>query len=461
MITPEVGKIKENRITKFIICTEDCSGLGFAKMLLDGNTSRGKPREERAQTEVILAVSPKDNEDDLERLDMVGQGMVPKEDFDYIFGKRKEYREWAWIFDMNILSSQAEQLRTEGFYVFGGHGLTDKMEHDRAFGVQLVDKAGLDSPPTKEFKNKAEATTFMDENSEKAYIFKPDEPDDEKGWVTTVPGNDNDVKANREIYDYLESVEGDGEFILQERQKGVELNIEMWLYKGEPFFSHANFECKRKDDKDLGKMIGCAQDIEFLIPLRCKVLNETIWKLIKLPEFEDFTGMVDMNVIVADNRYWFLEFCGRFGYNSHPNLFLTLALSPLQEILSDFILGNVEDFSRHFRAGFGASITVWVDNQISGIPITFDDEQDVASRFYHFDTYTDDGENYKLAGYAHEVGIMCAHDYDLKSASDEVMNKIDHVHYSGITHRTDLNKEDYLSNPQERYVACMAMKLFE
>jgi hypothetical protein len=77
-------------IEKFIIVTQDMSGEGFAKILLDqGN-------------EVILALSPKDNEEKLDRLDMVAQGVVDIVLFEEIWKNRSKYKDWAWIFDMNF-----------------------------------------------------------------------------------------------------------------------------------------------------------------------------------------------------------------------------------------------------------------------------------------------------------------------------------------------------------------------
>ena len=202
---------KKKEITKFIICTRDYSGLGFAKILLDGNTGRGNPRENREPVEVILAVKPKDTEDDMERFDMVGEGMVEKVGLEEIFKIRKEYKDFLWVFDGNHNSEYADLLRSEGFTVFGGDSLTDKMEHDRSFGMSLIEKAGLDSPPSTEFQDKADALAFLDENYFKAYVFKPDEPNEEQGWCTTAPENDNDEKANREIYEYLESTTDEAE----------------------------------------------------------------------------------------------------------------------------------------------------------------------------------------------------------------------------------------------------------
>lgn len=450
---------KKSMFSKFIVVTQDYSGLGFATMLQDESDGLGDPRKPKQPIEVILAYKPKDDEDDELGFNQVGEGMVEKEELDELFKKRFKYRDYAWIWDGNHHSDMADKLRSEGFAVLGGHQLADKMEHDRNFGLSLIEKAGLTTPEYKEFKDVAEGISFLEENEEIAYVFKPDEPDN-RAWVTTCPDSDHDTQANLEIRKFLESQSGTGTFVLQERKKGVEINVEVWLYEGTPFFSHANFESKRKYNGDWGKMVGCSQDIEFVIPLDCRIMRDTLAKLIKMPEFKDYTGFVDLNLIVADNEYYFLEFCARFGYNAHPNLFLTLAIQPLSTIVSKMLTGDVDDFYALFRAGFGASITMWIDDPVQGLPIMFDEAEETQSRFFHFDTYKD-GDDYYLAGYANEVGIICAHDYDVHSAAEEVLAKFNRIHYSGHAGRTDLAMKNYQSNPEERYIACVAMKLFD
>ena len=454
---PSQKEEKVNKISKFIVISKDASGFGLSLMLKSGSASRGNPREPH-NTEVIFSIIPKDDDDCLESLEKVGENMVDRMYFDDIWKDRKNYNDWLFIFDQNHNSDKAMQLRKEGFMVFGGLELSDKMEHDRNFGLSLVKKIGLPLPDFCEFSDISQGLEYLDANEDIAYVFKPDEPDD-KSWVTTCPNHDNDTKANREIYNFLKSQNNSTPFILQERKKGIEINIEAFVYDGEMFFAQANFENKRKYNGELGKMIGCSQDTCFHVPVDCKIIKDTIGKLVELPEFSDYTGFLDMNLIVADNEYYFLEFCGRFGYNAHETLLLGIGISPFSEIISDWVLGKTENFYRHFRSGFGASVSAMIDDPVMGLPIMFDDETDI-SRFYMYDVYMEDDEYY-LAGYANEVGIAISHDYDIKSACEDAISRMKRIHYPGVAFRTDLPLTNYFNNPIERYNACMSMRLFE
>lgn len=427
---------------KFVIVTQQFEGLGFAKILKEeGN-------------KVIVAFNPK-KEDDLKGYDLIGRGIVPVLPLEQVLKKRQSMKDWIFWWDMNFLPEIADKLRKEGFKVLGGYTLSDKSEHDRNFGIELIKRAGLVSPATKEFTNIKEALTFLDANPETAYVFKPDDQNGES-WVTTAPENENPTKANRELYTFLKSQKDNGTFLLQEKKTGIEVNIEFLVFQGKPFLAHANFESKKKDNSDLGRMIGCAMDVDFIIPLDSRILKDTLWKLIKLPEFKNYTGRVDLNLIVSDNEYWFLEFCNREGFNASPNMFVNLALIPLGEIIYNWVNGKTDNFYSYFKKGFGSTITCWLDKPVIGLPITFSDE--IEKKFYAFDMFVKEGQEL-LSGYSNEVGIICAHDYDIKSSADEVLENFNKVHYQGKTGRTDINRTDYRSNPQERYIALRAMNL--
>lgn len=353
---------------------------------------------------------------------------------------------------------KADQLKKEGFMVLGGSELAHMMEKDREFGAEIAKKAGVNPPPTYEFSDIQSGLDLLESNPETAYVFKPDEPDD-KAWTTTIPDSERNDKANRELYEFLRVMpEGKGDYILQERKSGIEINIEIFVYQGKAFFAHANYECKKKSNRDLGEFGGCAFDIEFVVPVDCKLVQDTVGNLLKLPEFKNYIGILDMNLICGDNQYWFLEFCARFGYNALPNLIFNLGISPFGEIMSDFLTGNVKDFYKHFRVGYGASITLRKETRVSGLPILIDETID--HKFYHFDTYKEN-EMYYLSGYGEEVGIVMGMDYDIKSASEEALKNLDKISFPGKSARTDIDQTNFLNNPLERNIASEAMKLFD
>lgn len=437
----------EEKDKKFIIFTEDYSGFGFSKMIIDAGYN------------CVLVTALKEEEEKEEEFNLVGRGIVPKITKKNFLSNKEKFKNYYIIFDFNHNWEIGEQLRSEGFKVFGGQELTYKMEKDRFFGTEIIKKANLETPQTHEFKTINDGLKFLDENIDSAYVFKPDDSG-EGCFSTYVADSVRPEKANRELYAYMVSQDGEaGTYILQERIDGVEANLELWLYNGKPILAYGNFECKRKLNHDEGEMVGCSQDIGFIIPIDCKGIKLTIDKL--LPQYRNYTGFLDMNVIISDNGIYFIEFCARFGYNAHPNIFLNLAKKTFPEIMSDWMDGKVENFQDNFKYGFGASITLYIDHPKQGYPIYISDE--MMDKFYHFDTLKEDNDEeneYSLSGFSNEVGIVTAHAYTIVDAARQCLKNVDKVTFPNHSCRTDLDLDNYESSPLKRYDALMSMGFF-
>lgn len=163
-----------------------------------------------------------------------------------------------------------------------------------------------------------------------------------------------------------------------------------------------------------------------------------------------------MNIIICDQEYYFLEFCCRAGYNATPNLVMSLGMVSFPELLIKWIDGDVDNYEKLFRTGFGASVGLRLDHPKKQLPIFIDED----IKFYMFDQYKKNDKTY-LAGYSEEVGIVCGHEFTIKRAAEKVLRDCDKVNYPMHSCRTDLGQEDYDSSPQLRYEACNSMHLFD
>jgi hypothetical protein len=112
---------------RIIVFTRDHSGEGFAKHFM----------EELGYENVLYCVIPKEDEENFESLDLVGNGVVEKISFEDFWKTRKEYKDWYLIVDGNHNPDKFDQLRTEGFKVLGGMQLQFDMENDRAFEFRI------------------------------------------------------------------------------------------------------------------------------------------------------------------------------------------------------------------------------------------------------------------------------------------------------------------------------------
>ncbi len=425
-----------------IFITQDYSGLGFAKLAQD-------------QGDKVLLATVLDKEDENPKAHkLVGAGIVPKIDLAEVL--KNPPKDAYYIFDQNFLPEVSDGLRKRGYKVQGASSFMVKSEHDRNFGVELAKRAGLAIPPTQEFKTIKDGLKFLDENEEKAYVYKPN--NSAESFTTFVPVSEKDASANRELYQYLASQSDpqDG-YILQERVKGVEVNYEAYFYEGKPFFAFCDLENKKKLAGEMGEAVGCAFDYVFTVPLESKGVQKTVGRFFPIFEKMKYTGTFDVNVIVAERDNYFLESCGgRFGYNSHPNLLMNLAKDSFSDIYTSFMDGKVENFYDHFRYGFGASITLYVGHNRNGLPLHVPDE--LNNKFYHFDSHKK-GDEYFLSGYDEQyVGIALGHAYTMEEAGEEAIETAKKITYPDKGYRNDMTLKNYPNAPLNRYEALQAMK---
>jgi phosphoribosylamine-glycine ligase len=422
---------------RFVVATLHFAGLGFALRLQDEGH------------EVLLAFAGTTDRRLEDRYRMVGQGMVPRLSLQEAMVKRSEWRDAIWIWDENHSVRENEQLRAEGFKVFGGGSYADRMEHDRDAALQLVGSHGLKPPPSFAFDGAGDALRFLDERPETAYVYKPDVGEPHDTWL---PQSANGAEANLELRQHLRTLGREGAFVLQERKDGVETNVEVWFVQGEPVFAFMTLESKYKLTGDLGDLVGCGFDFAFVVPVECRAVQETVGRLFDHYRAMRYTGFGDANFIVARDGVWFFEKCERFGYNAHPNLFWNLNRAPLGETFASLLDAT---FTPDFAPGFGATVTMYMDHPAPGKAVQF--PETVADRLYLLDVYRDDGRLLTAGYYGEAVLLACGFGYTIPTAWEAALDVASRVHFPGRSYRIDGAGTDFPSSPLRRYEALTAM----
>jgi phosphoribosylamine---glycine ligase len=438
---------------KFVICTKDFSGLGFALVLQDEGH------------EVLIAYENDELEPEKEEAyELVGEGLVERSPMADVFAACSQFKEAYWIFDSNYLWQYGDKLRAQGFKVWGASELTSKMEHDRDFGIEVAKNAGIDIPPFKTFTDVQDAITFLEQNEDTAYVCKPN---DVESHLTYVPQSETPEAANRELRAYLLSMDDGEEFLLQQKIRGVELNLECFFFQGKPYFAWIDLECKRKNSGDKGELTGCSQNISFIVDMNAPIVGQTIGKMFPFYQKQKYTGFGDINVILTDNQVYFIEWTCRFGYNAHPTLFRTLLLNGLGELFSKMIEGGGAFTSvaySWFRKGFGAAILMYLDHPKIGYPLHV--LKEVKDRFYHYEAYQalmaqDQEQDFSLAGYSNEVGIVFGFGFTMDDAGRSALDNALKINYPLCAYREDVNERNFPSSPIKRYEALSAMSLLK
>lgn len=430
---------------QFVIVTKDFSGLGWAKKL----TEEGET--------VTLATDYTEEDDPKLRKMMreVGTGWLDVRPLSEVFHTLRTDSTY-WIFSENAFTKEADALREAGQKVFGTTALSERMEHDREYALEIADEAGLPSMPHEAFTTRQEGLAFLDAHANTAYVFKPD--DGATNYTTFVPIRKHDADANREVYEYLAHMKGEpGSYVLQERiplEDATEVNCEVWLQDGEPFLAFLGLEVKRKNTYDLGEMAGCGGDFVQKIPVDCALVQQTVGKMLPFYREHQYTGFADVNVIFTkDGTPHFLEVCNRFGYSAHVTMFLALATDTFGNVIADYMDGHIADLADRFRDDIGTSLTIFLDHPREGLPVHVAPE--FTDQFYPFDGYKDDeSDTLLLTGYSIEVGIAVDHGKTLEAAAKKVLDAVifdEVVSVPDMHYRMDLGSTDYYNAPVLRY----------
>ncbi|MBU0929947.1 MAG: hypothetical protein KJ623_02655 [Nanoarchaeota archaeon] len=193
----------------------------------------------------------------------------------------KDYTDWAdvIVFDDTGFGSIADSLRTSGKLVVGGSKYTDKLEEDREFSQNEMQRVGMLVLLHQDFDNFNSAIEFIKTNPGR-YVFKPSGTisSDLKGVLFM--GQEEDGKDLIEILELNKKLWAKKikKFQLQKMAVGVEIAVGAF-FNGEDFIYpiNVNFEHKKLFPGDIGPYtgeMGCYDD-------KTEVLTEEGWKFFK------------------------------------------------------------------------------------------------------------------------------------------------------------------------------------
>jgi len=260
---------------------------------------------------------------------------------------RFDYEPDAVIFDHVGQGDLADELRAHGLPVFNGSKIQDRLEDDRYFGLQVMQRAHIKIPITSpRLQSIADARQFM--NAHK----------DIDRWVVKFLGETTSPRSTaigtpEEIIDELDTLLGEGEgskFIIQQFVEGVEVSTEIWVCNGNIVYpANATLETKRYLAGDIGINTGCMTSIVWVYEeAEQQIVEEGIGKLAEQLKEWNYNGTLDLNSIVNDDGVFGLEWTPRFGYNAIFALF-ELFDDEISRILHDAANGELEEIPCRFN----------------------------------------------------------------------------------------------------------------
>ena len=194
--------------------------------------------------------------------------------------------DWAEVvvFDDIGFGKVADKLRSEGKRVIGGSSYTDRLENEREFGQQELEKAGVSVLPNWNFSDFDEAIKFVQANPQRYVINPSGRAQNEKELLFV--GQEED---GNDVIDVLAHYKKNWSnkiriFQIQKYASGVEVGVGAF-FNGKDFVTpiNINFEHKRLFPGDIGPStgeMGCYDD-------QTEVLTDGGWKLFKDVGYSD------------------------------------------------------------------------------------------------------------------------------------------------------------------------------
>lgn len=246
-----------------------------------------------------------------------------------IVERPKSWREklrWADLIvcDMVGMGHYEQVLKANGKPYLCCSPMMDKMELDRAAGMELFKKVGIKTPETWAFSSPDEARKHIEK-----------EPWND-GFAVKADGNigcdsSKVVKEQEALPWVFDQYKTAANLVVQRVVKGIEVSTEGW-FNGQEWISPFNhtFEEKRLFEGNLGPNTGCMGNVVLTRPSN-RLTQATVERLSPFLQRIGWKGPVDVNCIVNESGAYALEATARFGYDAI-------------EALLEGLRGNAADF---------------------------------------------------------------------------------------------------------------------
>lgn len=258
------------------------------------------------------------------------------------------------LFDMTGLGELADELRKEGYAVFGGSKLADRLEHDRDFGLEVMRQCGIEVPETKSFTSFDDARAFLKGKKKERYVFKPS-GDDIPSKMTYVAKDTEDLLG---FFAFVEPRFNIEKFDLQLFIEGAEVSSEFWS-DGQHILKPYNHtvEAKKYANDNLGPAVGCSGNIIWFAEERDRIISKGLELAEEWALSQGFIGQLDLNAIVNEQGVYGLEWTPRFGYDSLPTM-LPMIDGDMGELFSDCARGQGTTMPYHQPFGVGVRVSI-------------------------------------------------------------------------------------------------------
>lgn len=380
----------------------------------------------------------------------VGRGIVPRTDswetlLDFARDGARQ-GPTIMLFDGSGLGELADIARKAGVHVIGGGTFCDRLESDRAFGRKIATQAGMQHPPYMEFASIDDTIAFAQTKLDRPVYFKTDayiDADATKG------ADDPD-----ELVEYLEWIKTKArpgtKNLLEQKMDGPALSTGRW-WNGRAWVGKylGDWERKKFLAGDIGPSTGCALNAVWFYDDEPEIARSLCWEALT-PLFikhEAPPGWYDVNAILNEGTAYYLEWCGRFGWDSEG-----LALCTLYDDLGAFLwsvaTGQGELAVRdEIALSVRLSVPPYPSEHIArddkasshGVPVKGKVGDLWSGGFIGYQLQHDEETGLTVAGAEGIVGLSAARGYSVEEMSETILDFAkDGLRVPGLQYRNDV-----------------------
>jgi phosphoribosylamine---glycine ligase len=258
------------------------------------------------------------------------------------------------IFDDVGFGKKQDELRKEGYTVFGGSAEGERLEIERAFAQKIFAHCGLKVPATFDFTSISDAKHFI-EGRPRAWVLKFQGHLQKHLAFIGNEHNGSDVLSALLAYEDIIEQKEDFQITIQERLFGIEIGVGRF-FNGEKWIGpiEYNIEHPRLYPQNIGPIVDEMGTLAWYRENE----NEKLFRTLLLPLTEylrasDFRGDFSINSIVNEEGIFPIEATTRFG---SPIVHLQTTLH--KEGWASFLhaIARKEDYTLSYSQGFGVVI---------------------------------------------------------------------------------------------------------
>jgi phosphoribosylamine--glycine ligase len=356
------------------------------------------------------------------------------------------------VFDDVGFGEIQDQLRRDGFRVFGGSVGGDRLELDREFAQGKFADLGLEVLPTFKFEHPADAAQHIRKSAPCRWVVKQNNHDSALCYVGELDDG-SDAVGVLETYQRC----GIRVISLQMAAEGIELSVARY-FNGRDWVGPVELSVEHKAlcDGDIGPKTGEMGSLAWYSADYDQPLFEKVLAPLKPYLIESgYRGDIAVNCIVNGQRVVPLEVSARLGCPI-THIQEALHLSPWCEFLG--AVADGQHFELDYRRGYGIGLTLAVPPfpyqglpaghySAAGFPVRFRKEPTPDERqHYHFESVrremgTDGREHLEVTnglGYAAFVTGVGA---TVDAARDNVYDAARNLCLPKAIYRTDIGKK--------------------